>query len=55
MIDLNLSAHFVPERVEEPPVLSEPWVSSFNETKVPVSARLFASNYNRIPARVVPV
>jgi len=36
-------------------VLSEPWVSSFNETKVLASVRLFTSNYNRIPTRATPV
>jgi hypothetical protein len=40
---------------DELPVLSEPWGFGFNDTKVPASAGLFASNYNRIPANAVPV
>jgi hypothetical protein len=49
MIDLNLSARGCQL------VLPEPWGSGFNDTKVPASAGLFASNYNRIPAGAVPV
>jgi hypothetical protein len=49
MINLNLSARCWP------PVLPEPWGSSFNDTKVPASGGLFASSYNRIPADPVPL